>query len=206
MEAESRPGPGKDDTRGGPGTARLSPGRRPPPRGDTGPENCIQHPGWGTSVPCDRPPGPGRHAGGCEGTSLGVCGAHALPLYPVGYGPPHSRTPQGPAQVRGTQILSWDHGPGKPWGSRIPPGQGSLWGPCLLAVTPDSRQSWAQQVQLLNVALPWVAGPTTHACVSCGPTSMQTPKEPAGRPLSTGPQGTTENRANFQQKTGRRGY
>lgn len=212
MEAE-RPGPGKDDTReedggppgrhGGDGPAGSLLG---PPCGDTGPENCVQHPGWGTSVPRDRPPGPGRHSGGREGTSPGVCRAHALPLYPVGSGPPHPKTPQGPAQLRGTQILSGDHGPGETRGAGVPPGQGALWGPCLQAVTPDSQQSWAQQVQLLNVALPRGSGPTTHACVSCGPTSMQTPEEPAGRPLSTGPQGARENRANSQQKTGQQGY
>ena len=141
MEAE-RPGPGKDDTRE---EDRGSPGRhggdRPagsllgPPCGDTGPENCVRHPGWGTSVPCNRPPGPGRLSGGREGTSPGVCRAHALPLYPVGSGPPHPKTPQGPAQLRGIQILSGDHGPGELRGAGIPPGQGSLRGPCLQAVT-----------------------------------------------------------------------
>lgn len=90
--------------------------------------------------PWDRPPGPGRHAGGHEGTSLGVRGAHALLLYPVGFGPPHPRLHKArhnsgaPRSSRGT--TGQEHLEDLKY-----PGAGVAEGPFLQAVTPDTQQS-----------------------------------------------------------------
>ena len=111
-----------------------------PPSGDTALGAVSSTRAGAPMCPWDRPPGPGRHAGGREGTSLGVRGAHALLLYPVGFGPPHPRLHKArhssgaPRSSRGT--TGQEHLEDLKY-----PGAGVAEGPFLQAVTPDTWQS-----------------------------------------------------------------
>ena len=111
-----------------------------PPSGDTALRAGSSTRAGAPVCPWDRPPGPGRHAGGREGTSLSVCGAHALLLHRRLWPTPaqdstRPRTAQGQLDPLGAPRARRSS---RIWNS---PGAGVAEGPFFQAVTPDTQQS-----------------------------------------------------------------